>query len=231
MTVGAIVPAAGAGPGLRTATPAALHPIGGVPMLVHVLRTLARCPAITTVVVAAPAAHLLEIRRLVAALDPAARVSVVAGGGTRTESVTRALAVLPAEVDVVVVHDGDRPLAPPELVAAVVAAASAGARAVVAALPVSDTVKRVDRAGAVQETLDRDRLRSLQTPQAFVREVLAAAHATPAADGEDDATLAERLGESVTVVAGHPDAFEVHRPLDLVLAEAVLARRHAAGTG
>jgi 2-C-methyl-D-erythritol 4-phosphate cytidylyltransferase len=111
-----------------------------------------------------------------------------------------------------------------------------GADAVVPGLPVADTVKRVDAAGRVEETVDRSPLRAVQTPQGFARGVLEAAHAAAAehaaderAAATDDAGLVERIGGTVLVIAGAEEAFKVTRPLDLVLAEAVLARRRAAG--
>jgi 2-C-methyl-D-erythritol 4-phosphate cytidylyltransferase len=165
-----------------------------------------------------------------------AEVQVVAGGAVRRQSVGLALASLPADVDVVLVHDAARPLAPVELVDAVAAAVRAGADAVVPALPVADTVKQVDAGSHVALTLDRSALRAVQTPQGFRREVLEAAHAA-VVDGEsrageaatDDAGLVELLGRPVLVIPGAEEAFKVTRPLDLVLAEALVARQRAEG--
>jgi len=188
------------------------------------------------VVVAAPQAELAAVRSLLSPAVGDTELLVVAGGRTRQESVSLALAVLPADVDVVLVHDAARPLAPAELADAVSAAVRAGADAVVPGIPVADTVKQVDTAGRVERTLDRSRLRAVQTPQGFAREVLVAAHraaADAAADeseaATDDAGLVERIGGTVLVVGGSEEAFKVTRPIDLVLAEAVLARRRAAG--
>jgi 2-C-methyl-D-erythritol 4-phosphate cytidylyltransferase len=156
---------------------------------------------------------------------------VVCGGETRQDSVRMALAALPDDVGVVLVHDAARPLVPSELVDAVAGAVLAGAPAVVPCLPLADTVKRADAGGRVVETLRRDELRAIQTPQGFAREVLLQAHdlQVEAAAVTDDAGLVELLGLPVLLVAGHDEAFKVTRPLDLVLAEAVLARRRAAG--
>jgi 2-C-methyl-D-erythritol 4-phosphate cytidylyltransferase len=156
---------------------------------------------------------------------------VVAGGDTRQDSVARALVALPADIDVVLVHDAARPLVPTSLVDAVVAAVRAGADAVVPGLPVADTVKSVGRGDLVTATLDRSILRAIQTPQGFRRSVITSAHAAsdPDAPATDDAGLVEALGGTVLVVPGDEEAFKVTRPLDLVLAEAVLARRRASG--
>jgi 2-C-methyl-D-erythritol 4-phosphate cytidylyltransferase len=233
----ALVPAAGRGERLGPGAPKALRLLGGVPLLVHAVRSLAGAHGVDLVVVAAPADGVDEVRALLAehGLDEAApgraATSVVAGGDSRQDSVARALRSLPDDVDVVLVHDAARPLAPGELVTRVVSAVRGGADAVVPGLPVADTIKRVDAADVVLETVDRAALRAVQTPQGFRRTALEAAHlaADPAAPATDDAGLVEAAGGTVVVVPGEEEAFKVTRPLDLVLAEAVLARRRAAG--
>jgi 2-C-methyl-D-erythritol 4-phosphate cytidylyltransferase len=149
----------------------------------------------------------------------------VAGGAQRQESVARALAALPSEVGLVLVHDAARCLVPASVVEAVVAALRAGAAAVVPVLPVADTVKQVDAAGAVVRTVPRADLRAVQTPQGFARHVLERAHGAGVQGATDDASLVEALGLPVTTVAGSEEAFKVTRPLDLLLAEAVLRDR------
>jgi 2-C-methyl-D-erythritol 4-phosphate cytidylyltransferase len=148
---------------------------------------------------------------------------VVAGGASRTASVRAALAAVPADLDIVLVHDAARPLAPPELVESVAAAVRSGADAVVPALPIADTVKRVDDRDVVLDTVDRAALRTVQTPQGFRRAVLAEAHADASAEATDDAGLVERLGMTVRTVPGDERAMKITRPGDLVVAEALLA--------
>ena len=226
----AIVPAAGRGERLGPGTPKALRPIGGVPMLVHAVRALAQARSVDLVVVAAPPADVAAVRALLDDHHVGADVVVVAGGATRQESVRLALASLPDPVDVVLVHDAARPLVPVELVDAVAAAVRAGADGVVPGLPVADTVKRVQGTEVV-ETLARADLRAVQTPQGFRRAVLEEAHVVGGdATATDDAGMVERIGRRVVVVPGAEEAFKVTRPIDLVLAEAVLARRRAAGS-
>lgn len=232
-----IVPAAGRGERLGPGAPKALRTLGGVPMLVHAVRALASARSVDLVVVAAPADGVDEVESLLrdhGLLDPVtgrAGAYVVAGGDTRQDSVARALSALPADVDVVLVHDAARPLVPTALVDAVASAVRGGADAVVPGLPVADTIKAVDPGEVVTATLDRARLRAIQTPQGFRRTTLTAAHAAadPDAPATDDAGLVESHGGSVLVVLGDEEAFKVTRPIDLVLAEAVLARRRAAG--
>ena len=177
MTTAAVVPAAGRGERLGPGTPKALRLLGGVPLLVHAVHALSAARSVDLVVVAAPPDGVAQVRALLADHEVGAEVTVVAGGATRQESVRLALAALPDDVDVVLVHDAARPLVPVELVDRVAAAVRDGADAVVPGLPVADTVKRVDPTGRVEETLDRSALRAIQTPQGFRRPVLAAAHA------------------------------------------------------
>jgi 2-C-methyl-D-erythritol 4-phosphate cytidylyltransferase len=225
----AVVPAAGRGERLGPGTPKALRELGGVPMLVHAVRTLARARLVDAVVVAAPPAEVAAVRALLADHEVPAEVTVVAGGANRRESVRLAVASLPPDIGVILVHDAARPLVPVELVDLVAAAVRDGAEAVVPAVPLSDTVKVVD-ADFVVSTPDRSTLRAIQTPQGFRREVLEQAHAAAAGlAATDDAGLVEALGLKVVVVPGNEEAFKVTRPIDLLLAEVVLARRHADG--
>jgi len=216
MTVGVVVPAAGAGTRLGPGLPKALRLLAGEPLLVHAVRRLLECPSVGCVVVAAPPTQVAEV----AALLPGAHV--VAGGAERQDSVAAALAALPAEVDLVLVHDAARALVPVEVVEDVVARLRAGAQAVIPVLAVSDTVKQVDVDGVVVRTVPRADLRSAQTPQGFTRQALEAAHRAAGAALTDDAGLVEAQGVPVLTVAGSPYAFKITTPFDLLLAEAVL---------
>lgn len=205
--------------------PKALVVLAGQPVICWALEALA-AGGVTDVVVAGPdspagSTDLVDVLR---SRPPPLRVRVVAGGPDRSASVAAALAAVPAGVAHVLVHDAARPLVPPAVVRRVLAALQTGARAVVPALPVVDTVKQVV-GGVVRETVDRGALVGVQTPQGFDAALLRAAHAAPAGPVTDDAGLVEALGERVVVVAGDPDAVKVTRPFDLIVAEAVLAGR------
>jgi 2-C-methyl-D-erythritol 4-phosphate cytidylyltransferase len=194
------------------------------------VRALIASHAVGLIVLAVPADQIDEVRVLLDEPGPATEIVIVAGGETRQESVSLALLALPNHIEVVLVHDAARPLVPAELVAAVATAVHAGNPAVVPGMQLVDTIKRVDDEGHVVVTVDRDVLRAIQTPQGFNRRLLESAHA--AADGglaTDDAGLVEMVGERVLVIPGHEEGFKVTRPIDLVLAEALLARRRAAG--
>jgi len=147
---------------------------------------------------------------------------VVSGGATRAASVRAGLAAVPSDAGVIVVHDAARPLASPELFAAVVHAVRAvGIDGAIPVVPVSDTLKRVVD-GQVVGTVDRDGLLAVQTPQAFAAEALRAAHAG-GGEATDDAGLLEVAGLAVVAVEGDPRNVKLTRSEDLALAEALLA--------
>jgi 2-C-methyl-D-erythritol 4-phosphate cytidylyltransferase len=181
----------------------------------------ARAAADHVVVVLAPADQA-EGEALV---ESGAADVAVEGGAERADSVRAALAVIDADAAVIVVHDAARPLASAELHQAVVAAVHAGADAVIPAVPVTDTVKRVhhDEHGdaVVVETLDRAHLVAVQTPQAFRADLLRAAHAE-GADATDDAALVEAVGATVVVVPGETTNLKITGPNDLAVATALL---------
>jgi 2-C-methyl-D-erythritol 4-phosphate cytidylyltransferase len=217
--VAVLVPAAGAGLRLGPGGPKALRLLDGEPLLVHAIRRVAAASSVRLIVVAAPAAEVDAVRSLLA---PVAPVTVVAGGAERQESVALALAEVPDDVAIVLVHDAARALTPPELVESVAAAVRAGRPAVIPVLPVVDTIKEVGPGETVLGTVDRSVLRSVQTPQGFRREVLVAVHAAAADPLTDDAGLVEKAGLPVTCVPGSELAMKITRPLDLILAEALL---------
>ncbi|EFL16578.1 2-C-methyl-D-erythritol 4-phosphate cytidylyltransferase [Streptomyces sp. C] len=233
----AVIPAAGRGVRLGPGAPKALRALGGTPMLIHAVRAMARSRAVALVVVVAPPDGAPEVRNLLDehALPDRTEVLVVPGGDTRQESVRAGLAALPADITSVLIHDAARPLVPVDTVDSVVEAVRDGAPAVVPALPLADTVKEVEPGAPgepepVVATPERARLRAVQTPQGFDLATLLRAHEAIAVSGEgatDDAGMVERTGVTVVTVPGHEEAFKVTRPLDLVLAEAVLARRRA----
>ncbi|MGW0907100.1 2-C-methyl-D-erythritol 4-phosphate cytidylyltransferase [Streptomyces sp. NPDC002853] len=232
-----VIPAAGRGVRLGPGAPKALRALNGTPMLIHAVRAMAASRAVSLVVVVAPPEGAAEVKTLLAdhALPERTDFVVVPGGDTRQESVKLGLDALPDGIGVVLVHDAARPLVPVDTVDGVIEAVRDGAPAVVPALPLTDTVKQVEPAepaepGApepVVATPERASLRAVQTPQGFDRDTLVRAHETVTDNVTDDASMVEQLGLRVVVVPGHEEAFKVTRPLDLVLAEAVLARRRA----
>jgi len=150
--------------------------------------------------------------------------AVVTGGPTRADSVRQGLSAVPADADVIVVHDAARPLATPALFDAVIRAVTeGGADGAVPGLTPSDTIKVVDDGQFVIGTPDRRTLVAVQTPQAFRADVLRRAHEQAVAGATDDAMLVEALGATVRVVPGETGNLKITTPADLQAAERLVA--------
>lgn len=223
MSVVALVPAAGRGVRLGVGMPKALVPVNGESLLSRSIRGLLASGRVQQVVIAAPADEWDAVAAEVADVPYA---HVVPGGAERTDSVRRALAHVERYVPharTVLVHDAARAFTPPSVIRHVADEVERGAPAVVPVLPVSDTVKEIGEEGAVLATVDRSRLRAVQTPQGFAVDVLRRAYAVADDVATDDAGLVERLGEPVSTVPGHPHALKITTEFDLAVAESVLA--------
>ncbi|NLN17212.1 MAG: 2-C-methyl-D-erythritol 4-phosphate cytidylyltransferase [Firmicutes bacterium] len=201
-------------------------PLGGHPALALTLKVFQASPLVDQVVPIVRSEEIDYCRRWVVeryGLDKATRI--VAGGPTRGDSVANGLAAIAGEEwDLIVVHDGARPLLTEELLGDVIEAAKE-AGAAVAAVPVKDTIKRVDSTGLVLETLPRNELWAIQTPQAFRAEVLREAYARAREEdfqGTDDASLVERLGLPVAVVRGSYANLKLTTPEDVIMARSFL---------
>lgn len=190
----------------------------------------ALAPLVDSVVVAVPAAYVGSARATLGSgsghdAGTGGRVTVVAGGATRQESVRAALAAVDPLIEFILVHDAARPFVPVEVVARVIDALQTGAAAVVPVVPLTDSLRRVQSDGA-STAVDRTPMRAVQTPQGFRRDLLLRAHReVHRVEAADDASLVERSGVPVTLVPGSELAFKITRPHDLVIAEAVLAAR------
>src|SRR4051794_38697033 len=207
MTVAAVLVAGGSGARLGADVPKAFVRVGGQRLVDHALSRFRRHVAHTVVVV--PAGWESRVEASI----------VVCGGSTRQESVDAGLRAVPDHVEYVLVHDVARPFVPEDVIARVLAALRAGADAVIPAMPVTDTIKRVDSAGVVLGTVDRSELMAVQTPQGFRRAVLMDAHARGGEGATDDAALVESIGGRVVVVPGDEHAFKITTAWDLVIAE------------
>jgi 2-C-methyl-D-erythritol 4-phosphate cytidylyltransferase/2-C-methyl-D-erythritol 2,4-cyclodiphosphate synthase len=200
-----------------------LAPLAGEPLLLRAVRPFERCDSVQEIVVVTREDLEGPVRRLLDRAQVAKLRSVVRGGETRTESARNGLAALSADLDLVLVHDGARPLVSTALIERVARAAEAEGAAVPGVVPVS-TIKR-EQGGRSAGTLDRDTLREAQTPQGFRREVLARAFADALRDGfhgTDEAACVERSGVPVMLVPGERTNLKVTVPEDLLLAEALL---------
>ncbi len=216
---------AGAG-GPGAGEPKQFRLVGGVPLLLRAIRPFAQHPRIGPIVVVLPPQHAAAppewLRTLLSD-----RLLIAAGGEQRQQSVDNGLQRLPRGPSLVLVHDAARPFVERDLIDRVLAVAARG-EAAVPGLPLADTLKETDAAGLVVRTVPRDRLVAVQTPQAFPRAMLEAAHqrarndpATGAAT--DDAALCERLGHPVRIVAGSARNIKITTAEDFALAEALAA--------
>lgn len=220
-----IVVAAGSGTRLAGGAPKAFVGLDEHTILRHALRGVFAAPR-SQVVIVVPSgfeeAALADARET--AGDRTDLVSVVPGGATRQSSVAAGLSTLGADVDTVLVHDAARALTPPEVFQRVVSALDAGADAVIPAVPVVDTIKRVDATGAIVAAVDRSELAAAQTPQGFRRAVLEEALASADADHTDDAALVAAAGHDVITVDGDAASFKITTGPDLDRARALLPR-------
>lgn len=216
--VAAIIPAAGSGVRLAADVPKAFLALDGFSLLTR--SALAMSAVADVLIVAAPADSLDEASAQLAQVD--AEIHIVAGGEHRQESVANALRMVPADVSIVLVHDAARPLVPIKVTQDVVEAIRNGAKAVIPVLPLADTIKRVNNQGLAIETVDRNQLRRVQTPQGFDRATLDLAYQNPEVVATDDAGLMDALGIAVSTVAGDERALkittmsDVHHALSLL---------------
>lgn len=227
MSTSALLLAAGAGTRLGGAGAKAFLPLGDRPMLQRSLEAIEASHVIDRTILVVPQDEVDRARRLVAGLSEIGRVQeVIAGGETRQASVLCGLAALPDGVDVVLCHDAARPFASAALFVRVVEAVrSGGAEAAVPVVPSPDTVKRI-RDGLVVETIPRDQIAFVQTPQAFRKDVLRRAHDEALRTGltaTDDAMLVEAIGSRVVVIDGEVGNFKITTAEDLRRAEARIA--------
>jgi 2-C-methyl-D-erythritol 4-phosphate cytidylyltransferase len=203
--VAAIIPAAGSGVRLGADVPKAFLELAGISLLTR--SALAMSSVVDVVIVAAPADALDAASNQLNEVD--AEVHVVAGGEHRQESVANALRVVPEDVSIVLVHDAARPLVPIEVTQNIVLAIRNGAKAVIPVLPLVDTIKRVNNQNIAIETVDRNQLRRVQTPQGFDRGTLDLAYRNPEVVATDDAGLMDALGIEVLTVLGDERSLKI----------------------
>ena len=202
-----------------------LEPLDGIPVLVRTLTALERAQRVDSIVIATREEDLITVSQLCKTYGITKCKKVIRGGEDREHSVL--LAALEAEPDteLLAVQDGARPLVSPALIDRVIEAAQrCGAAA--PAIPVKDTIKTVREDEAVEETLERSRLRAVQTPQVFEASLLKAALQAALEEGAvltDDCSAVERLGKVVYLIEGEETHLKITTPTDLVLAEALLA--------
>jgi 2-C-methyl-D-erythritol 4-phosphate cytidylyltransferase len=226
MGTAAILVAAGPGTRLGKGVPKAFVRLADAPLFVHTMRALLRCSRIDRVALIVPRGWETEAQHLLDTTGPwRCRIDIVAGGQERQDSVGAGLERI-ADAEWVVVHDAARPFVTTQVLDQVIAAA-ADEGAAIAAIPATDTIKRVESDRRIASTLPRERLWLAQTPQVFRTELLRRAHAQSAtlpAPATDDAALVEAIGVTVCVVPGTAENRKITTPDDLEWAEWLLTR-------
>ncbi|WP_309441334.1 2-C-methyl-D-erythritol 4-phosphate cytidylyltransferase [Dysosmobacter sp.] len=202
-----------------------LEPLDGIPVLVRTLTALEQAQRVDSIVIATREEDLITVSQLCKTYGITKCKKVIRGGEDREHSVLLAALEAKPDTELLAVQDGARPLVSPDLIDRVIEAAQrCGAAA--PAVPVKDTVKTVREDGAVEETLERSRLRAVQTPQVFEASLLKAALQAALEEGAaltDDCSAVERLGKVVYLIEGEETNLKITTPTDLFLAEALLA--------
>jgi len=233
MQVSAIIVASGMGTRLGGDIPKQFQLLRGKPILVHTLEAFARADVVRHIIVAVPEGYVQHTRELIANFvhsnETAARIGyskireIVSGGLSRADSVHIAIKQLPADTEIVLVHDGVRPFVSEKLINAVAESAQAYGAAI-AGVPLTDTLKEVNESGQITATPDRKRFWRAQTPQGFTYELIMKAYARGEKDGilshvTDDSALVERLGVLVKMVEGDAGNIKITTREDLALGE------------
>lgn len=223
----AIIAAGGSGKRMKETLSKQYLLLDGIPILVHTLRIFQKSPKIDEIFLIVPENDIESTRRHIVEKHDIAKVShVLKGGKERQDSVRQGINVLERDHDIVIIHDGVRPFVTEEMLHAVFSEAAKG-RAVTIGVPVKDTVKSADGRGWVSETLDRDSLWLIQTPQAFPRDVIQKAYENAYNNnyyGTDDASLVEKIGIKVKVIHGSYDNIKITTRGDIALAEILVQK-------
>lgn len=202
--------------------------LGGMPILMHTLLAFQEAALVDAIYLVVPPADVPQVMQNLLPSHQIDKIKrILTGGERRQDSVKNGIDLLDADCDLVVVHDGVRPLVSPALINAAVTAA-ARLQAVTTGLPVTDTVKKVDAKRCVTATVSRDSLWLTQTPQVFAASLLKKAYAAAYADqyyGTDDASLVERIGGEVHMIMGAYDNMKITTAADLEWGELFLNMR------
>jgi 2-C-methyl-D-erythritol 4-phosphate cytidylyltransferase len=220
--VGVIIVAAGSGTRTGSSELKQFRWVAGKPMLLHSLQTFQSRKDVAMVVCVLPRDHVGDPPPWIFQCD-ADRLLLSVGGRHRTESVANGMEDLPPECEIVIVHDAARPLVSGETISRVIQEARAG-NVAVAALPVTDTLKRVDSQNRIVITVERAGLWRAQTPQGFPRKILEQAHRDArevSRTAHDDAALCEHLNVQIVVVEGSERAAKITTESDFALVEAL----------
>lgn len=227
---GVIIPAAGFGSRMQSDTPKQFLQLAGVPILIRTIKAFLGCDAIGRVVLAVAADQQQQTDTLLKGyISPEERTKIIItqGGATRQLSVLAGLQALPEDIEIILVHDGARPLISSRLIESCLRGAVTHG-AVIAAVPVNDTIKEVAENQTISRTVDRTRLSRAQTPQAARRQLLEQAYRQADTDnftGTDEASLLEHADIPITIVNGEEHNIKITRPGDMLIARNLLGEQ------
>jgi len=226
MSIGVVIPAAGQGKRMKSNINKQFIQLIESPVLAHTLSVFINNTKIDQIVVVVHPDEINYCKNNIINKYFNERVKIVAGGKTRRESVYTGLKAFSPVINYVIIHDGARPLLTQELLNKVIKSLKVN-NAVVVGTKLKDTVKGIDEQGIVLETPDRSGLIAVQTPQAFLFDVIMEAHQKVPEDQRvtDDASLLEYLGEKVKIIEGSYENIKITTPLDLIIAENILRER------
>ena len=225
MKIGVIIPAAGQGKRMKTKLNKQFLTLAGRPIVAHTIEKFYQHKSVNRIVVVVRKSEMDYFKKEIIEKYCYDQITLVAGGETRRQSVYAGLMAFPPAIDYVIIHDGARPLIPARVIDKTIKALSTW-RAVTTGVNVKDTIKRRDNNGLVVETLDRDKLIRIQTPQAFAYKLIKRVHEEipQSKQVSDDASLVETAGHPVRVIEGSYQNIKITTPIDLVCAEAVLEK-------
>lgn len=226
VAVGVVILAAGVGKRMNSTTPKQFLKLQGKPILIHTLETFEKHPHISQITVVTNQDSFAQVDHMLQEYGLQKVKQVVMGGEERQDSVYAGIKV--TQTKLVMVHDAVRAFVTSDEISALIEAVNENNPAATLAVPVKDTIKKVNEAGMVEETLNRQELWSIQTPQMFERSLLLRAHQQAVVhdvSATDDAMLVEMLGDSVKVVRGEYTNIKITTPDDIFLGEAILAKR------
>ena len=225
--VTAIIAAAGQGKRMAKGINKAFILLNNRPILAHTLDVFEACAGINDIIVVVGADDIQQTRTIINTYGYRKIKEVVPGGAERQHSIANALKEIPVNTQLVLIHDGARPLVTQKLVMEVLLASNETGAAIVA-VPVKDTIKIGNKEGFVLETPDRTNLWAVQTPQVFKRDIIEEAYRQAeqaAVVATDDAGLVERIGVKVRLIMGDYNNLKVTTPEDLVVAETIIRGR------
>ncbi len=226
MSIGVVIPAAGQGKRMKSNFKKQFIQLLGRPVLTHTLSVFINNTKIDQIIVVVNVDDIEYCKNNIINKFSDSRIKIVAGGKIRRESVFAGLKAFSPVIDYVIIHDGARPLLTQDLLNKVIKSLTIHT-AIAVGTGLKDTVKRIDKHKIVRDTPERSSLMAIQTPQAFLYDIIMEAHRNVPEEQPvtDDASLLEYIDKKVKIVEGSYENIKITTPLDLIIAENILRQR------